>query len=241
MTKETALATKPAFSDVEAFEFSQRAAKLLATSDMVPKEYRGNLANCVIALNLAARLGVDPLQVMQNIYIVHGRPGWSSQFLIATFNCTGRYTTLRYEWRGDEGRDNWACRAWAIERATGERLNGTWVSINMAKKEGWYSKKDRDGKEISKWQSMPEQMLMYRAAAFFIRAYAPEIANGLHTAEEVADFSSTVDDDDTIIDMETGEIIKRDRPQSATEAEFWTVVGETDEADAGGVSDESNP
>lgn len=223
MTNETALAvTKPAFTDVESFEFAQRAAKLLSISDMVPKEYRGNLANCVIALNLAARMGVDPMQVMQNLYIVHGRPGWSSQFLISSFNCTGRFTSLRYEWRGEEGKDNWGCRAWAIEKATSERLNGTWITLNMAKKEGWVNKSG------SKWQSMPEQMMMYRAAAFFIRAYAPEIANGLHTAEEVADFTTveviqppTIDDDGMTIDLETGEILNRDRPQSDTEAEFF--------------------
>jgi hypothetical protein len=226
---ETALAvTKPAFTDVESFEFAQRAAKLLSISNMVPKEYRGNLANCVIALNLAARMGVDPMQVMQNLYIVHGRPGWSSQFLISSFNCTGRFTSLRYEWRGEEGKDNWGCRAWAIEKATSERLNGTWITVSMAKKSGWWSKIDHNGNESSKWQQFPEQMLMYRAAAFFIRTYAPEIANGMHTAEEVADFTTveviqppTIDDDGMIFDPETGEILKLDRPQSDTEAEFF--------------------
>lgn len=171
----------PGFGTMESFALMQRQANLLASSTLVPKEYQGNLSNCVIALNMANRMNADPLMVMQNLYIVHGKPGWSSQFLISTFNASGRFSALRYEWVGKEGTDSWGCKAWAIEKATGERLEGSPVTIEIAKKEGWYSKNG------SKWQTMPGQMLMYRAASWFIRAYAPEIAMGMHTAEEIED------------------------------------------------------
>jgi len=166
---------------LQGFELAQRAAKLLAQSSLVPKEYQRNLPNCVIALNMAARMNADPLMVMQNLYIVHGKPGWSSQFLISTFNTSGKFSALRYEWVGEEGKDSWGCRAWAIEKATGQKLVGATVTIGLAKKEGWYNKNG------SKWQTMPEQMLMYRAASWFIRAYAPELAMGMHTVEELGD------------------------------------------------------
>ncbi len=173
----------PGFSSSQSFELAQRAAKLLAQSSLVPKEYQGNLPNCVIALNMASRMGADPLMVMQNLYIVYGRPGWSSQFLISTFNTSGRFTALRYEWVGEEGKDTWGCRAWAVEKATEEKLVGSTVTIDLAKKEGWY---DKNG---SKWQTMPQQMLMYRAASWFIRAYAPELAMGMHTKDEIIDIT----------------------------------------------------
>lgn len=171
----------PGFTSQQGFELAQRAAKLLSQSSLVPKEYQGSLPNCVIALNMAARMNADPLMVMQNLYIVHGKPGWSSQFLISTFNTSGKFSALRYEWVGEEGKDSWGCRAWAVEKATGEKLTGATVTIELAKKEGWY------GKNGSKWQTMPQQMLMYRAASWFIRAYAPELAMGMHTAEEIYD------------------------------------------------------
>ena len=180
------------FGSVQGFEMMQRAAKLLASSSLVPKDYQGNLANCVIALNMANRLQADPLMVMQNLYIVHGRPGWSSQFLISTFNASGRFSALRYEWVGEEGKDSWGCKAWAVERETGEKLVGSTVTIGLAKKEGWYNKSG------SKWQTMPQQMLMYRAASWFIRAYAPEIAMGMHTAEEIHDTIELTADDYTV-------------------------------------------
>lgn len=171
----------PGFGSKNGLELAIKAANILSKSTLVPKEYQGNVANCIIALNMANRMGADPLMVMQNLYIVHGKPGWSSQFLISTFNTSGKFSALRYEWVGEEGKDSWGCRAWAIEKATGQKLVGATVTIGLAKKEGWYSKNG------SKWQTMPEQMLMYRAASWFIRAYAPELAMGMHTVEELGD------------------------------------------------------
>jgi hypothetical protein len=165
----------------QGFELAQRAAKLLASSSLVPKDYQGNLPNCVIALNMAARVGADPLMVMQNLVIVHGRPTWSAQFLIATVNTCGRFSALRYEFFGKPNTDEWGCRAWAVEKATGEKLIGTDVTLAIAKKEGWF------GKNGSKWQSIPQQMLMYRAGSWWTRAYAPELSMGLHTSDEMAD------------------------------------------------------
>ncbi len=171
----------PGFGSKSGLELAIKAANVLSKSTLVPKEYQGNVANCIIALNMANRMSADPLMVMQNLYIVYGSPGWSSQFLISTFNTSGKFSALRYEWVGDEGKDSWGCRAWAVEKATGEKLTGATVTIDLAKKEGWY------GKNGSKWQTMPQQMLMYRAASWFIRAYAPELAMGMHTADEIID------------------------------------------------------
>src|SRR4051794_26103473 len=102
---ETLPAVSVGFNDLQGFELAQRGAKLLASSDLVPKEYRGNVPNCMIALNMSARVGADPLMVMQNLVIVHGRPTWSSQFLIATVNSCGRFSALRYEFFGQGGTD----------------------------------------------------------------------------------------------------------------------------------------
>lgn len=203
---------KAGFFDLESFELMQRIAKGFATSTLVPKEYQGNLANCMIALNMAQRIGADPMMVMQSLVIVHGRPTWAAQFLIATANACGRFSALRFDFFGTKGQDDWGCRAWAVERATGQKLEGSDVTIGLAKKEGWY------GKNGSKWQSMPQQMLMYRAGAWWVRAYAPELSMGLHTADEMADVVE-VEADGSVsfgrasvptstgsVDMETGEI-----------------------------------
>ncbi len=167
------------FGNADSFELLQRQAKLLASSELVPKEFQGKLANCVIALEMANRIGASPMAVLQNIYIVHGKPSWSSQFIIAALNATGRFSPLRFHITG-EG-DKKVCVAWAIERDTDERLESPPVSIEMAKTEGWIS---RNG---SKWKTMPDLMLRYRAATFFGRLYAPDVLMGMRTQEEAQD------------------------------------------------------
>lgn len=170
-------AVMPGFNSNSSWELAQRIGKAFAASSLVPEVYRGNLANCIVALEMANRMGASPLLVMQNLYIVHGNPGWSSKFLIASFNQSGKFSAMRYQWN-DEHTE---CRAWATEKATGERLTGPLVSVEMAKAEGWSTKSG------SKWKTMPELMLMYRAAAFFVRTYAPEISMGLRTDDELID------------------------------------------------------
>lgn len=171
-------------NDESAFALAVRKARALTSSTIVPKEYQGdgNLANALIALEVAERIGASPLQVMQNLYVVHGRPSWSSTFLIATVNGCGRFTPLRFETHGDDPEhDSYRVRAVAKDRESGEVLNGSWITWKMVKAEGWHSKSG------SKWKTMPEQMFMYRAAAFWTRMYAPELSLGIHTADEVTD------------------------------------------------------
>lgn len=168
------------FGSVENFEVAQRMAKCLASSKMIPVTYQNNIPDCLIALDMANRMGANPIMVMQNLYVVHGNPGWSSKFLIASLNMCGKFSPLRYH-EENEKTDQWVCYAYAIDKMTGEELKGPEVSMEMAKKEGWY---DKAG---SKWKTMPQLMLHYRAAAFFQRTYAPEISMGLMTKEEVED------------------------------------------------------
>ncbi|WP_406626141.1 hypothetical protein [Acidovorax sp. SDU_ACID1] len=209
------------FGDVASFEFLQRSAKAFANSTMVPTAYQAMVTkgygeratvepnaaavpNCMIALDMAQRMNANPLQVMQNLHIIEGKPSWSSQFIIAAINSCGKFSPLRfdvewleemdatystYEWENRQKVEkkhkvrikNARCVAWAIEKATGERLESAPVTIEMAVNEGWYSKNG------SKWRSMPDLMLRYRSAAFFGRIYAPELLMGLPTTEEVQD------------------------------------------------------
>lgn len=182
------------FASQRNFENAQRMANALASSTIVPAQFQKKktaeaVANCIIALEMANRIGASPLMVMQNLYVVYGNVGWSSKFLIASLNTCGRFSPLRYEQENNGDMENWRCRAWAIDKTTGEPLHGAWVSLKMAKAEGWY---DKSG---SKWQTMPELMLQYRAAAFFQRTYAPEISMGMQTVEELNEIENATYED----------------------------------------------
>lgn len=172
-----------AFS-MQSFDHAQRVAKMLSSSSLIPKDFQNNIQNTMIALEMANRIGASPLMVMQNLYIVHGKPSWSSTFIIAALNSCKRFSPLRFEVVG-EG-DAMECYAWAYELNTNDKIIGPVVSIKMAKAEGWV---DKNG---SKWKTMPALMIRYRAAAFFGRLYAPEILMGMLSNDEVQDITHEV-------------------------------------------------
>ena len=163
------------FFDEKRFEFAQRVANVFARSTMVPDHFKGNIGNCLIALNYASRIKADPFLVMQSMYVVHGRPGIEGKLVIALINQNGRFEPLEFE------QDKDGCFAFAKEKKTGKVLKGPKVTWEMVKKEGWLSKNG------SKWQSMSDVMFRYRSAAFFARIYCPEVLLGMQTKEELQD------------------------------------------------------
>lgn len=225
----TALSNNGVFQ-VTNFNEAINAASFLSGSSLVPTDYRrwvpvknqygkamtnadgtpqlmenpNATSNCLIALNMANRMGYDPLMIMQNLYIIEGRPAWSSQFIIAAINACGKFDPLQFEiinegekeieyvnsyWENGKKLsakatvklENLTCIAWTTDKK-GNRLQSDKISMEMAVKEGWYQKNG------SKWQTMAGQMLRYRAAAFFGRIYAPEILMGIYAADEIRDF-----------------------------------------------------
>ena len=169
-------ATDIAEAEARQFELQQRKAMIYAKSSLVPSHYQNNVANVLIAMKMAKQIKADDLMVMQNLYIIHGNPAWSAKFYIACFNACGKYSSIKY--RMNEAKTE--CVAHCIELATGEVMEGVTVSLEMAKAEGWSTKNG------SKWKTLPELMLRYRAATFLIRTTAPELTMGF-TVDEVND------------------------------------------------------
>jgi hypothetical protein len=174
------------FLNIKRFEEAQRVGTLLSKSTLVPKDFRENTANCVIALELAERMQTNVLMVMQHLAIVNGKPGWDGQFVIAKINSCGRYHPLQYETSG--AGDEYGCIAWTTEVGSGRRLESPKVTWRMVKAERW------DQKDGSKWKSMPEVMFGYRTASFFGKRHCPELLLGMHTREELEDIAPTAKD-----------------------------------------------
>ncbi len=165
-----------------------KLANKYANSTMIPRDYQRNPDNCFVAIELAGRMGVSPTLVMQNLVVVQGRPAWSGQSCIALVNGCGKFThDLDFVFEGTPGNDDWSCHCETIRKSDGKHLIGTSISIQLAKAEGWF------GKSGSKWQTIPQQMLMYRAASWFARTYCPEVLMGFSTADEAEDIASAPD------------------------------------------------
>lgn len=197
------------FKSIASFESAQRVAKVLASSNMVPQAYRNNIGDCVIALELATRMQTSPFLVMQNMHTIQGRPSWSAVFIIAAINRSGRFTPLQFKLTGEGMK--LACYAFAKSLESGEEVRGPTITMEMAKAEGWL---DKNG---SKWKTMPEVMIRYRAASFFGKVYAADLLMGMPSTDEVIEgefevipqqpiTNTTLEEVSGQIDTETGEL-----------------------------------
>lgn len=171
------------WNDPKLMNMSFRTARMLSCSALVPDSYRQSPENCLVAIDIANRMGVSPLMVMQNLYVVKGKPSWSGSFCAAAINGCGRFSPLEYVFIGEQGKPSWGCYATAVRLSNGVRCQSDVITMDMAQMEGWLNKPG------SKWKTMPRQMMMYRAAAFFARAHCSDILLGIPIKEEVQDVS----------------------------------------------------
>lgn len=170
------------WNDKEQFNQTLRAAQMLSQTSIIPQTYQGKPQDCFVALEMANRMGLSPMVVMQNMYVVKGKPSWAGQACITLINSCGKFKDVHPVYTGERGTDTRGCYFSAVRVSDGEKVEGTEVTIQMAKAEGWTSN--------SKWRNMPEQMLAYRAAAFFARIHCPEALMGAQTVEEVQDVTA---------------------------------------------------
>lgn len=158
-----------------------KLSNIYSSSSMLPDSYRGKADNCFVALELAARMDVSPMLIFQNLYIVQGKPSWSGQACKALVDGSGKFRESEYIMTGNFEDGSRGCYLQAVNSKTGKLVKGTEITLKMARDEGWMNKSG------SKWKTMPEQMLKYRAAAFFARTECPEVLMGFQTAEETED------------------------------------------------------
>ena len=177
------------WNDTKLMNLTYRTAVMLSKSGLVPDSYRNSPENCLIAIDLANRQGLSPMMVMQNLYVVKGKPAWSGSFCAAAINGCGKFTPLEYVFVGEAGTLSEGCFAQATRLLSRSQCVSDTITMQMAKDEGWL---DKSG---SKWKTMPRQMMMYRAASFFARAHCPEVLLGIQTIEEVQDVRGYEDQD----------------------------------------------
>lgn len=171
------------FATLENFKEIYDIGKMFASSTLVPQAYQGKPMDCTIAVDMANRMAVSPMMVMQNLYVVRGKPSWSGQACMSLINGSGKFKNVKHVYTGEKNADTWGCYVQAIRIEDGELVKGTEVTIKMAKDEEWY------GKSGSKWKTMPELMLAYRASAFFARVHIPNALMGMAVEGEIEDIT----------------------------------------------------
>ena len=179
----TLLTTNSVWENKDQFNQLLRAAQMLSQTSIIPQSYQNKPQDCFVAIEMANRMGVSPMVVMQNMYVVKGKPSWAGQACTMLINSCGKFKDVKHIYTGEKGKPNRGCYVTATRISDGSQVDGVEVTMQMAQSEGWTSN--------SKWRNMPELMLAYRASAFFARVYCPEAMMGVQTAEEVYDADST--------------------------------------------------
>ena len=182
MSDSTALTTttqQPASTlaflhDGAALDHLYRVSKAFSMSGMVPGHFQGKPEACMVALMYAQQLGEHPMVMFQEVSIINGRPNTSARFAISRANKSGLLQGP-VTWKSKGQDQALEVTASAVMRETGEVITAT-VTMKEAKADGWTRN--------SKYQSIPEQMLRWRAATRLINLYMPEVLFGLGVREE---------------------------------------------------------
>lgn len=229
------------FDAIKALPEMYQVAEIFASSDFVPKAFQGkeHISNCMIALYMAGQHNLNPLTLMQQLYIIDGRPALSAALANALFNSalSKNYTQIQVE-RGIDGTvtydvmkkskdqrgytiyvptgekrtipNHWAV-AYTLNRKTGERYESSRISVQTALDNGWLTKYQ------SKWQTLPELMCTYRSEAFLIRSHFPEVLFGLYFTDELEDIKASENEQATV------EVVTRPTPALANPAPQLSV------------------
>lgn len=172
-------------SVIDSMMESYRMAQILSTAGIIPDVYRNKPADCMVAIDMANRMGVSPLMVMQSLYVVKGKPSWSGQACMSFIQAHPDFTDVRPVYVENKEKNDRGCYIRAKRTSDGSEVKGVLVTLTMAKAEGWTKN--------SKWTTMPDLMLAYRAAAFFARVYCPSVLMGVSVEGEIEDITSKSD------------------------------------------------
>jgi hypothetical protein len=154
------------------FEQALTFSNYLADSDMVPKDFKGKPGNCLIAMQWGAELGLKPLQALQNLAVINGRPALWGDAVIALVRSS---PLCEFVIETDDGHAA-TCRV----KRRGEPEQSRSFSVDDAKQAGLLGKQ-------GPWAQYPKRMRQMRARAFALRDVFPDVLRGLPVAEEIMD------------------------------------------------------
>lgn len=147
-------------------------ADILAKSTIVPKDYQGNPGNVLVAVQWGLEIGLQPLQAMQNIAVINGRPSLWGDALLALVRGSGLLEYINEE----IGETEAVCTV----KRRGEQPVTRSFSMDDAQKAGLKGKS-------GPWTQYPKRMMQMRARAFALRDVFTDVLRGMHIAEESQD------------------------------------------------------
>lgn len=159
-----------------------RFSQMIASSDLAPKNYVGKPANCAVAIEMGMELGLRPMQALQNIAVVNGRPSIYGDAALALVKNSGLCQRHREVFEGNPYDDNF--RAVVTTQRVGEEPHVEEFSVADAKRAKLWGK-------TGPWTEYPRRMLQMRARSYALRNVYPDVLLGTLTSEEAGDWIET--------------------------------------------------
>jgi hypothetical protein len=163
---------------LQTFDDAMRFGKMVADSEFAPKDFRGKPASCVLAIQAGAEIGLSPMQALQSIAVVNGRPSVFGDAALAVCKAS---PVCEFVWEQVTGEGDGMVAMCQAKRKGYEKATTVHFCVADAKKAGLWGK-------AGPWSQYPKRMLQMRARGFALRDAFPDVLRGLVTAEEAQDY-----------------------------------------------------
>lgn len=167
------------------FEGAWRIATAVVRAGMAPRGL-DTVEKSMVAIMHGLEVGLTPMNALQSIAVVNGRPTVWGDGAIGLARGSGLLEWMEETYEGEEGSDAFkaVCR---VKRKGEPRPVEGEFSVADAKVSGLWTKRGRDG-QPTPWQQYPKRMLKMRARAFALRDGFADVLKGLAIKEEVEDY-----------------------------------------------------
>jgi hypothetical protein len=163
---------------LQSFDDAYRFAKMVAASDFAPKDFKGKPESCLLAIQHGSEVGLSPMQSLQSIACINGRPSvWGDAALALVMGSP----VCEHVSEGIDGEGEQMAAICVAKRRGYEKATVVRFSVSDAKKAGLWGKS-------GPWTQYPKRMLQLRARGFALRDAFPDVLKGLVTAEEAQDY-----------------------------------------------------
>jgi hypothetical protein len=216
MTTEISTHTQPKGLALQTMADAMSFGKMVAESDFAPKDFRGKPASCVLAIQAGAEIGLSPMQALQSIAVVNGRPSIFGDAALAVVKACPvcEYVTEMVEGDGEQMVATCTAKRRGYPQPTVVKF-----TVADAKKAGLWGKS-------GPWTQYPRRMLQLRARGFALRDAFPDVLSGMVTAEEAGDYPTPQPASEPIVVRPKFDAPATHRPEIQTAAQATTATAE---------------
>jgi len=177
---------------------AMQMAEMLSKSQMIPKNYQNKPQDTLVAMMMGSELGLHPIQALQNIAVINGKPSIYGDAMLALVQNHSAFGGIQESF--DEAAQVATCIVW---RKNGEKHTVTFSQADAKQAELWA--------KAGPWTQYPKRMMTFRARGFALRDQFADALAGLISREEAEDMP----------ERNMGSAQRHEKPKEVTAIEYY--------------------